>query len=120
MADFLSSGEIQHIIKQSAPQIKPSPVSLMDKDVGKSAAEFRTSQQVFLHSQGSSLLLNLEARVSELTGCPLNQQETLQVLRYEKGQYYLPHQDYWDPGFSCLLSFLDHPPLQCTTSPPAR
>lgn len=98
MANFLSSEEIQTIINRSAPDIKPSPVSLMDKDIGKNATEFRTSQQVFLHHQGSPLLLNLESRVSELTGCPISHQETLQVLRYEKGQYYLPHLDYWDPG----------------------
>jgi prolyl 4-hydroxylase len=104
MANFLSSEEIQTIIDKSAPDIKPSPVSLMDKDIGKNATEFRTSQQVFLQPQGSPLLLNLESRVSDLTGCPLSHQETLQVLRYEKGQYYLPHLDYWDPG-------LPSPPL---------
>jgi prolyl 4-hydroxylase len=98
MESFLSPEEISSIVRKAAPEMKASPVSLMDKDLGKSATEFRTSQQVFLSAKGSALLLNLESRISNLTGCPTNQQETIQVLKYESGQYYLPHLDYWDPG----------------------
>lgn len=105
MENFLFTEEIKYIVNKSAPEMKASPVSLMDKDVGKSAAEFRTSQQYFLPSRGSPLLQNLERRVAELTSCLVNQQESLQVLKYEKGQYYLPHLDYWDPGEMILRLF---------------
>lgn len=95
--DFLSTEEIEYIIKSSAPHMRASPVSLMDKDKGKAATEFRTSEQVFLVDD-SPILKNLELRVASLTGCPFYHQERLQVLKYEINQYYLPHLDYWDPG----------------------
>ncbi|CAE7467963.1 P4H4, partial [Symbiodinium microadriaticum] len=74
-------------------------VSLMDKDKGREAAEFRTSQLLFMDSDRYSFLRAIDSRVANLTGQPTSHQEQVQVLKYEVGQYYLPHLDYWEPSF---------------------
>lgn len=39
----------------------------------------------------------IERRVAALTNSPYEHGEGLQVLRYEPGQHYLPHHDFFDP-----------------------
>ena len=72
-----------------------SQVSLMDKDVGRAADEFRTSSTYFLASAGDDMLEAIDKRIANLTRTPLNAQEHVQVLRYEHGQLYKPHHDFW-------------------------
>jgi hypothetical protein len=69
-----------------SPTLSPSPM---------------LSPSLSLHHE--RVMRTLDERVSELTGCPVSQQERLQVLKYEKDQYYLPHLDYWDPGIFIFL-----------------
>jgi prolyl 4-hydroxylase len=41
------------------------------------------------------LIQKIEQRISDLTGIPVENGEGIQVLRYEKGQQYKPHFDYF-------------------------
>jgi prolyl 4-hydroxylase len=92
---FLGKEECRHIIQRSAPHMKGSKVSLMDKDVGKADVEFRTSTTHFLSSQGDDMLLNVDVRIANLTRVPGHYHEQVQVLRYNHGQHYGSHHDYW-------------------------
>lgn len=95
--NFLEPDECEKIIEVSEPHMAKSEVSLMDKDVGKEAKEFRTSSTYFLDSARDPVLPVLDRRVANLTRTAVNQQEFLQVLKYEKGEYYSKHTDFWDP-----------------------
>jgi prolyl 4-hydroxylase len=96
--NFISDEECAHILEKSEPHMRSSEVSLMDKDKGKEATQFRTSETHFLSSQGDAVLAELDQRVANLTKVPQNHQESLQVLKYKKGQRYDEHLDYWDPA----------------------
>jgi prolyl 4-hydroxylase len=49
----------------------------------------------------------IERRLAALTNSPYENGEGLQLTRYEEGQFYLPHHDYFDPtkpGFDKYLA----------------
>ena len=96
--DFLSDEECDHVIAEATPHMAKSKVALMDKDKGKKDAEFRTSSTYFMPSN-TRTLQKIDDRVASLTRVPRQHQEYVQVLRYDGGQYYGSHHDYWDPDF---------------------
>lgn len=76
---FLQSSEYGQIVDTAKPHMQESPVSLMDKDKGRKATDFRTSQLVFLDSKKHPFLSPVDRRVANLTGCPVENQEQVQV-----------------------------------------
>lgn len=72
---------------------------VVDRDSGASVAHAaRTSTSVCLRRRETPLVALLEARLSRLTGWPADRAEGLQILRYERGQQYRPHHDWFDPA----------------------
>jgi hypothetical protein len=94
--NFIKLEECEHIQAQSAPHVAASGVSLMDRDEGAPATDFRTSKTYFLRS-ADELLKNFDQRVANLTRVPVGHQEDLQVLKYDKNGRYDQHLDFWDP-----------------------
>lgn len=86
--DFLRPHETEHIIGRAAPHLAKSGVALKDADAGKGAAEFRTSSQYFLPTDGDSALEAIDARVQGLLRVPISHAEYIQVLRYERMEHY--------------------------------
>lgn len=78
------------------PFMEYSQVTLMDKDEGRPASDFRTSQSTFLEAGRDVILNALEDRTASLTRIPKNHQEFTQVLRYQHGEQYLAHLDWFD------------------------
>jgi prolyl 4-hydroxylase len=74
-----------------------SQVALMDKDKGRPATDFRTSQTTFLKSHNYPFLKEIDNRTSALVRLPINHQEQVQVLRYGYTEKYDSHHDYFDP-----------------------
>lgn len=67
----------------------------------------RTSTGTFMTRGETPLIERLERRLSELTGWPEANAEGLQVLRYQDGQEYRPHFDWFDsrkPGSAAHLA----------------
>jgi prolyl 4-hydroxylase len=73
-----------------------SEVVLMDKDAGRPASDFRTSQTTFLRST-DDFMVDIDYRTSSLVRLPRSHQESVQVLRYGLGEKYDNHHDYFDP-----------------------
>jgi len=96
---FLEQDECEQIVSLGQGRMFNSPVSLMDKDKGKAAKEFRTSTQAQLPSSTSPLLGKIDNRIAHLTRVPVEHNEAVQILRYEKTQYYSAHLDNWDPEY---------------------
>jgi prolyl 4-hydroxylase len=96
--EFVSPSEISLIKRLSEPHMKSSGVSLMDKDKGKAATEWRTSSTYFLPTKDHALLQEVDERVANLTFIPLSHSELIQVLRYGPTQKYDGHHDYFDPS----------------------
>eukprot|EP00903_Cladosiphon_okamuranus_P005392 g5381.t1 len=95
--NFLLDEECQHIRTKAEPHMSPSPVSLMDHDKGKPDTNWRTSTTYFMPSTKDPLLQGIDRRVEEFTRVPKSHQEQVQVLKYDKGQRYTAHHDFFNP-----------------------
>jgi prolyl 4-hydroxylase len=98
---FMTKDECAQLIGLAQPRLVQSTV--IDAGTGADAVNpQRTSWGMFFKRGETPLIAEIEKRIEELTGVPLEHGEGLQVLRYEVGQEYRPHNDYFDkdkPGF---------------------
>jgi len=94
---FLSDDECKHVQEQAEPHLQYSSVLFTDHHAGRPASDFRTSQQTFLPPIDATLV-DIDYRTASLVRVPRIHQESVQVLRYEIGQKYDAHFDYFDPS----------------------
>jgi len=97
VSSFVDGTVCKHIINKALPHVAKSAVSHMDHDVGKPDTDWRSSSTYFMPSD-DEVLRTLDKRVSSLTVTRRVQQEYAQVLRYQKGERYAAHHDYFDPN----------------------
>jgi prolyl 4-hydroxylase len=98
ISGFLAEDECDFIIKNGRDRVQASPVALMDKDKGKPATEWRTSSQAWLDPY--LLPVGIKERTASLLRVNIrNQEQSVQFLRYGKGQKYDAHHDYFDMEF---------------------
>nr|ACG34234.1 oxidoreductase [Zea mays]AEP37751.1 prolyl 4-hydroxylase 6 [Zea mays] len=91
---FLSDTECDHIVSLAKGSMEKSMVA--DNDSGKSvASQARTSSGTFLAKREDEIVSAIEKRVAAWTFLPEENAESLQVLRYETGQKYDAHFDYF-------------------------
>jgi len=91
---FLSDEECDHLIKLASPHLQKSTV--VDSNTGKSIpSNVRTSTGTFPMKGQDKIIKNIERRVAQVTMIPEENQEAMQLLRYENGQKYEPHNDYF-------------------------
>lgn len=94
--EFMTPKECQQLIDYAAPHITASMV--VDNATGASVPhENRTSSSMFFQRGQNALVASIEERISRITGIPVENGEGIQVLRYEVGQEYRPHFDYFLP-----------------------
>ncbi|KAL5210153.1 hypothetical protein ABZP36_005776 [Zizania latifolia] len=91
---FLSYDECDHLVKLGKEKLKRSMVA--DNESGKSVmSEVRTSSGMFLDKQQDPVVSAIEERIAALSLLPEENAENIQILRYELGQRYDPHFDYF-------------------------
>ncbi|XP_074592317.1 putative prolyl 4-hydroxylase 6 [Curcuma longa] len=91
---FLSGEECDHIIKLARSEMKRSMVA--DSKSGDSRkSNVRTSSGTFLQKHQDEVIGRIDQRIAKWTFLPEENAEALQVLRYEEGQKYEPHYDYF-------------------------
>lgn len=93
---FLFDYECYNIQVAAEEKLVPSTV------VNNATGEFytmneRTSSTAHFQ-RGDSVMKAVEDRISLLTGIPVEHGEPTQIQRYEVGQEYRPHFDYFDPN----------------------
>lgn len=95
---ILSAQECADLIDYARSKgLKPS--SVVDDGTGESVAHHaRTSSSIHFKRAESPLINQIEQRLADMTGWPVARGEGLQVLRYEPGQQYKPHFDWFDPA----------------------
>ena len=62
---------------------------------GRAVSESRTSDLMYLRYGQTPEIKHLENEIARVSGIPVNQGEALQMLRYQVGQYYRPHNDFF-------------------------
>jgi len=91
---FVSDEEADHILEKSAHLVERSKVATEDGAGAEST--HRTSYGVFIsHLQDDPIVKGIESRIAEWTHIPSENGETMYLLRYEKGQEYKPHHDFF-------------------------
>ncbi|XP_037495766.1 probable prolyl 4-hydroxylase 4 isoform X2 [Jatropha curcas] len=83
-----------HLISLAKSELKRSAVA--DNVSGKSkVAEVRTSSGMFIPKGKDPIVAGIEDKIATWTFLPKENGEDIQVLRYEYGQKYDPHYDYF-------------------------
>ncbi|PIA44681.1 hypothetical protein AQUCO_01700346v1 [Aquilegia coerulea] len=91
---FLTDEECDHLISLAKSELKRSAVA--DNLSGKSKlSEVRTSSGMFIHKGKDPIVARIEDKIAAWTFLPKENGEDIQVLRYEHGQKYDPHYDYF-------------------------
>ncbi|OWM74168.1 hypothetical protein CDL15_Pgr008479 [Punica granatum] len=91
---FLTELECDHLISLAKSELKRSAVA--DNLSGQSKlSEVRTSSGMFIPKAKDPIVAGIEEKISTWTFLPKENGEDIQVLRYEYGQKYDPHYDYF-------------------------
>ena len=95
---FLSPEECDHIISLGEPHVVRSKV-VGSKGKGDVVSDHRTSYGTFLSKQAATdpVLKSISKRIAEWTQLPSSNAEAFYLLRYEIGQEYKPHMDWFSP-----------------------
>ncbi|XP_054821304.1 prolyl 4-hydroxylase 1-like isoform X2 [Prosopis cineraria] len=99
--NFLSMEECEYLKAIGYPHLQNSHV--VDSKTGKSfMSNVRTSSGMFLSSKDRKhpMVQAIEKRISIYAQVPVENGEAIQILRYEKNQYYEPHNDYFFDDFN--------------------
>ncbi|KAK3126624.1 hypothetical protein QOZ80_7AG0559490 [Eleusine coracana subsp. coracana] len=91
---FLSDAECDHLVRLGKKKVQRSMVA--DNESGKSVmSAVRTSSGMFLDKRQDAVISRIEERIAAWTFLPEENAENIQILRYEHGQKYEPHHDYF-------------------------
>jgi len=92
--NFVSPEECQYIISRGEPHLTRSMVAGRDgMDV---QSDHRTSMGAFLtFLRDDPVIIDIERRIAEWVHIPAENGEIFYLLRYEPGQQYKPHHDYF-------------------------
>lgn len=94
--DFLTDVECALLIWLAQDKMQKSRV--MDNTSGThTVSQGRTSSGMYFKLGENELVEHIEKKISMATGYPVENGEGLQVLRYDVGQEYKPHFDYFNP-----------------------
>uniref|UniRef100_A0A0D6R2G2 Fe2OG dioxygenase domain-containing protein n=1 Tax=Araucaria cunninghamii TaxID=56994 RepID=A0A0D6R2G2_ARACU len=99
--NFLSPEECDYLIAVARPRLHISTV--VDFKTGKGIkSDVRTSSGMFLTREEKRypMIKAIEKRISVYSQIPVENGELMQVLRYEKGEFYRPHHDYFSDEFN--------------------
>lgn len=95
--DLLSEHECGQLIEASRHRLRRSTVVNAETG-GYDVHADRTSNGTHFERGENELIARIERRIGELTGCPVENGEPLQVLHYLPGAEYKPHYDFFDPA----------------------
>lgn len=95
--NFLDETECDELIALAMPRLERSPV-VGGTDGANQVHSHRTSRGAMLQRGESPLVARVEARIAAVLGWPVEHGEGLQILRYENGNEYRPHFDWFDPA----------------------
>ncbi len=92
--NFLSSDECGHLIDLAKSRYKRSTVQSLEPTEDVNRTSFTSN---LLRSQTPTVSM-IEQRATNFTLLPLTNIEPLQIVRYEPGQFYRAHYDFFEPS----------------------
>jgi prolyl 4-hydroxylase len=97
LGNLLSDDECDAMIAYTEQRLQRSPV-VADSDGKTEVHAQRTSRGAMLQRGESELVARIESRLAALTQWPAERGEGLQLLRYDSGNEYRPHYDWFNPA----------------------
>jgi prolyl 4-hydroxylase len=97
LGNLLSGDECDAMITYTEQRLQRSPV-VADSNGRTELHAHRTSSGAMLQRGESELIARIEARLAGLTQWPAENGEGLQLLRYDGGNEYRPHYDWFNPA----------------------
>ena len=91
--DFLSAGECDRLVALINHHLRPSSVTIEAND-----RLFRTSRTCDLSLLRSPVAQSVDAKIAKTIGIRLEYSEGIQAQRYDVGQQFKGHTDYFEPG----------------------
>lgn len=104
---FLSEAECALLVWMARDKLQRSTV-VDNSNGGAYVDDNRTSSGMSFTVGENAVIQHIEAKISALTGYPIENGEGIQVLRYQPGQQYKPHYDYFDPSSPGVSAQLDN------------
>lgn len=93
--NFLSAEECADLIEITDQNLRPSTVS--NPEDSCVISDYRTSKTADLHYFGDPFFLKIDKKISDFIELPCFLGEIMQAQRYEPGQYYKEHWDFFMP-----------------------
>jgi len=93
--NFLSNDECDKLILMTSRNLRPSTVA--DKDDTLLVNDYRTSKTSDLNYFTDPFLLSIDRKISKLMNLEPFLGETMQAQKYEVGEYYKEHYDFFSP-----------------------
>ena len=93
LEEFLSRRECERLVGLIDHHLKPSTVSFDNGDKG-----FRTSQTSHLSHLRSPVAVGIDDKICKTLGIRPEYSEGIQAQRYDVGQQFKPHWDWFEPG----------------------
>jgi prolyl 4-hydroxylase len=90
--DFLSAKECERLVALIGHHLHPSTLSFPSDDKA-----FRTSQSCYLCHLKSPVAVNIDAKICKALGIRVEYSEGIQAQRYDVGQQFKPHWDFFQP-----------------------
>ena len=90
--NFMDRPECEAIIKEMNKNLRPSTIT-----TGKDYSGFRTSTTCDLGNQKSKISAKIDKKISNTLGININWSEVIQGQKYEVGQEFKAHTDYFEP-----------------------
>ena len=101
--DFMTEEECESIIRISGEHLRPSTVTTGDRDPG-----YRTSSTCDLGLLKDPFVQMIDEKISRALGIRLAYSEGNQAQRYEVGQEFKQHTDFFQPGTGEYSKYADH------------
>lgn len=89
--NFLTNEECDHIIEISKQSLHQSMVYSQSDDLYKQ--ESRVSKQTWLRDTDDPVVNKIAERTSQIINLPATYAESLQVVKYDQGGFFIPHYD---------------------------
>lgn len=103
--NFLSDDECDQLIELSKSSLTRSSGFNSTSGVSE-VTEARTSSGTFFRRWSHPLVIEIDQRISTLVDWPIEKGEDLQILRYENGEQYIPHHDFFHEEYQGSASVL--------------
>lgn len=98
---FLSDEECEAMISGTTGRMQNSNV--VDNETGKSkSSNVRTSTGSFYLRGANDVISRVEKRIAHVSFIPVENGEGIQILHYEDGQEYKPHNDYFHDAYNAV------------------